>query len=338
MTPTAERLQNYYPFDQDIIDTIREVAEVQQSHPDYKDYLTAMGVPDTQRVMVDGLKPIRVLDIKPRGDYDDTQARVLHLPMGNDVDPNQVYQAATVFAAEPGKRLIAVGNPSAPGRKDGRLSIGDALRVANGDLRPTVDPLLHYLRHENITHTEHIGYSYGADKVLTAVAHSAKYDQQPGNNVALEPASVKDRGGKLRAMLSIAGDFSATAKHLDTYVNATNVAAFTAARKESVGVVDYSLGLARLSNIAIASALATDKFESRAIAALEAQPQARLATIWGTESELAINGLMEQLTTRLEDRFPGRTQSLQLPGQTHSLANDIHLQAALVLQGVRRKV
>lgn len=330
---TVERLNGYYDFNEAISTKVGAVAEM-QAGLSYEEYLAASGIAEPFIFNPDGGKPVRILDIRPSVDFDESKARVMHLAMGNDVDPNQIYQAATVFSADPDTRLIAVGNPAAPGLGYGKLSFADSGLVAKGDLRPVIDPVMKYVEREGITDVEHVGFSYGASRVPVAMKYAAHYEHQ-ADGVAIDPADVKDRGFKLKAMLSLAADFGSTAGPLEDYVQASGIPAFLEARKHSPNLVMYSLGILRASNLAIASALAGDYYQKRATDALEAQPDRKLHTFWGSESELAIDGLLQQITTNLQDRFGERAPATRLIGQKHNMVNDIHLQAALVLHGSR---
>lgn len=280
--------------------------------------------------MIDG--GAQIVDIHPITDWDERRARVIHQPMANPLDPNMLYQAATIYAVDPSVRTIVTGNPSGLGYGQNILSREDRRKVASGDLRPTIDSIAKYLTNTGVEYVEHIGYSYGADKAAVAAEHADKYDQEVTASIHIEPASVIKR-----SLVKLGAAFISTSKELARYVDASNVPAFKAARKESVGMVTYSMGLARLSNIAIAKALAQDGFEGRVDRALTNQSEMKSCIIWGTESELAIDGIVIAISDRLIAKYGGdRVGTIRLPGQKHLLANDIHLQAALVMQGLKR--
>src|SRR5690606_14178235 len=100
--------------------------------------------------------------------------------------------------------------------------------------------------------------------------------------VAIEPASVKKR-----SILGLGNAFKSTEKALSGYVDANELPAFKAARKESVGPLNYVLGLGRLSNLAISKGLSGDGFMVRTAEALGAQSDMVATIAWGSESELA---------------------------------------------------
>ena len=326
-----ERLRQYGEFDSSVLDAVSEVADHQRSTTWNQ---LRSEIPETIIFNPDTNKPISVLDIVPRGDYESTQ--VYHLPMGNALDENMVTRVATLAAAQPTKRIIAVGNPGSPGQGGGKILVAKFGEVWRGDLREAVEPTLQYLKSQGIDTATHVGFSYGADKAAASARYAQNYDQQVPQGVLMEPASVKER-----SILGLAGDFGKTAKALDGYVQAANSPAYLEARKlaekRGHGLFGYTLGLGRLSNLAIAHALAKDGFEGRVKDALVAQPEMTADIIWGSESELAIHGLMVGLTARLISEYgSGRVKATEIAGQKHAMGDDIFLHTALVLQSVKK--
>jgi pimeloyl-ACP methyl ester carboxylesterase len=323
-----ERLRAYYPnFDEPVLDRVAEVAEqlrnstwqaINDTLPDNKIFEPISG------------KPIEVLDVLPQDDYDKTY--VYHLPMGNPLADHMRLRMATLSLAAPDKRIIAVGNPSGPKQGIGRLKFADIPSVWNGDLRATVDPILQYLEMQHIDPSTHIGYSYGAEKAATASIYADRYDQEVEQGIFIEPVSLKTRG-----LIELASDFNSTAAALGGYIGAAKTNAVYVANnrasEKSHGMLGYVVGLARLSNIAIAHALAKDYFERRTQTALENQHDMRANLIWGSESELAVNSLMVAVSQRLVDRFgPERVSPMVLEGQKHAMGDDVFLHTAMVLQ------
>lgn len=336
MSDVAERLQSYYPFSDEITETVADVAAFQKRFDHYKDYFTAIELPEPLVYKAhDSVETeIAVLDIKPRQDYDEHKARVLHLPMANPLDPNMLFQVATIYQSDPSDRLIAVGNPSGPGYKTGIQRGHDRRKsVSSGNLLALVDPILLYLKHNRIRLADHIGYSYGAEKAAVAADFGSLYRQYAMRSVHTEPVSVKQRN-----LLRLGADFAASNKALNSYVEASDTPAFIDARTDSVGPLAYNIGLMRATNLAIAKALGRGSFETRMREALQPwpeEPEMTSTIIWGTESKLAIDGLTQELAGRLQASFgEDRIRTISLPGQKHALANDIHLQAALVLEGL----
>lgn len=327
---TGERLLGYYAFPEQVVEAVADVAATQVSMT-YDAFMALHGVPEPQVVKLAGSKPIEVVDIIPKGDYEPARARVMHLAMGNSLDKNQLYQIATVFAADPTVRTIAFGNPSSPGHKAGVLSLPQGIRVARGDLRPLVDSRLRYLEDEGIIYSEQEGFSAGSLFALASTTFADRYDQGVTQITTIEPADVKDRGRlKAKAMGSLGLDFVATGKPLADYVRASGIPAFSEARNDSAaGLVLYGAGLLRATNLAISRTLAGDRFTERAADALGSEQEARLDVIWGSESELAIDALMNTAMDDLRALYGSRVAATRIPNQRHNMVNDIHLQAAL---------
>ena len=326
---TSDRLQDYYPFPADIVERVSEVADYQAAM-DYRDFFNGLGVPDVIKYDPKFSSSIDVLDIRPKRGHYGSQTQVLHLPHGNGLDPNMVYHAATIFAADPSVRTIAVGNPSRPGIKGGRLNHDERKIVASGNLRPTVEGVLDYLETNKIAEATHIGWSYGADKAVAAAKYAEKFDQKVVQTISIEPAAIAARG-----LVRLSRQFLKTGKYLQNYVEATELKAFMAARKNSVGLAAYGLALLRPTNFAIACALAKDGFEGHANEALLKQPEMKLDMVWGKESELATHGLMYAITMRLADKYnvdPNfRVGGTWLKSQYHNWTNDIHLLTATII-------
>ena len=328
---TAERMQSYYQFADEIVDNVANVA-AEQAGMSAEQFYDRYSIPEPQQIHLNGSRyPISVLDIKPQVDYDPAQVRVMHLAMGNGLDSNQRYQVATVFAADPTVRTVAFGNPGAPGNRQGLLSVKDTLQVARGNTRPLVDASLRYLSTSGAIETEQDGYSYGTLAANTATEHAEKYDMNVSQVTNIEPADVKARGIKLKALATLAADFGKTGSALKGYVEANEIDAFVEERGDSIlGMAGYILGLGRFNNIARTSAMANEMYEMRSERALLAQPDARMHTVWGSESELAVDGAMNLLSCRMRIRFPDRYSSTRIQGQKHAMVNDLALQSALL--------
>lgn len=316
----------YYPFTPEVIEHVADVAEWQNSFDTYGDFFGAIGIEEPKRVTFDGYHPSEFIDIR-QPDESPNEALVYHLPMASPLDPNQLYQIATIVEANPGNRVIAMGNPSGPGFDSGVLNHEQRKKVGSGNLYPVVEPLLKYLDQEKVTKVRHVGYSYGADLLAVAAAHG---DQEVDRAVVIEPASVKHRN-----LAKLAINFHSTDKEVSRYVNASDLETFEQARGESVRSPTYIIGIMRLSNIAVARSLAKGGFQDRLDQAIEAQPGMSTTLAWGTSSELAISGLVSVYGyCRARELAPGRLIPMPLKDQKHALANDVHLQAAIIRQGL----
>ncbi len=322
---TAERLQGYQLFGGDTIESISEVAELQASLS-YLKFFKETGLKETKSFRVPGYSPIDVVDILPES-ANNEEAIVLHLPMANPLDPNQLYKVATIAALNRGSRVIASANPSRPGYRSGLLTRAQRIQVAKGDFRPTVEPLVRYLENQHVSSVRQAGYSYGADKAMAMAAFEA-FDVS--RTVAVEPASVVRRSG-----IALGAAFASTKKALEGYVALNEVPAFVSARSKSVNR-SYPLGLTRLTNLAIARGLTDGKFAQRTSKALKTHEGMIATFAWGSESELALDGAMRCITRDIGMAYgQDRIRTLRAKGAKHALADDIHLHAALITEGLR---
>lgn len=320
-----ERLEAHQ-FTPDVVDTVSAFAEEIATHTSYDETFRRVGMPDVQKYHHDGYKSVDIIDVRPK-EYDPNKAMLVHLAMANPLDPNQRYQIATIAGNHPNTRIIAAGNPSGPGYNGGRLTHAQRKTVAHNNLRPVVEPLVRYAEAHGISDVHQVGYSFGADRAATAAGYDV---YNVASLTAIEPASVA-----VRSLIKLGRSFASSASSLEKYVQDSQTPAFEAARGESVGALAYNLGLARLSNLAVARALALGGFEARTRAALTAHSSLQATIAWGTESELASDAHMRPLMHRLSSDYYHRVHRIHLEGERHALANDIHLQAAIVLEGTK---
>ncbi len=324
------RLKEYYPgFDESVVNAVAEVAQRQRSSS-WEQIRSKL--PDNSVFSTEN-SSIELMDILPK-DYDETW--VYHLPMGNPLADHMQLRIATLAAAKPDKRIIAIGNPSGPGQSVGKIPAGSLRAVWKGNLRPTIDPVMRYLGSQQIEQATHIGFSYGAEKAAAASQYSEKYDQQVPSGLFMEPVAIKQR-----SLLGLGRDFNSTAAALEGYVKASASNPVEEANKrtaeKSHGLVGYALGLLRMSNIAIAHALTDEGFGDRVDNGLASQAEMQAHLVWGTESELATHGLMIKLANRLQAKFGvERVSTMEMVGQKHAMGDDIFLHTAIVLQNLNR--
>jgi hypothetical protein len=267
-----------------------------------------------------------VLNINPRS-KEEEGTLVVHLPMANPLDPNQIFQVSTIAEVNPTMRVIAAGNVSTLKYNTGKLNSTNRRIVASGNFNPTVEPLLRYLDSNRVEAAEHAGYSYGADKAVTATAIA---NHAVSRLVTIEPVSLQER-----SLLGLAKAFGSTNAALKRYVEASKQPLFVDSRKDSVGA-DYALGLARLTNIAVARGLTHPEFLKRMEAAFNSQGELLQATIaWGGESELTPDNLIQNVISKLTTNFGNnRVRAMRMPNDKHALANNIYLHAAIVREGL----
>jgi len=323
---TAERLEGYYPFSQGVIETVANFADHQKDFDSYQAFFDSLGIGETIKWQAEGYLPVEILDIRPK-EHDPREAMFVRLPMANPLDPNQIFQVATLAGTNPTKRLIAIGNPSRGSYGTGLLNREQRKAVAHDDLRPLVEPSHLYAAKQKIETGTEVGYSEGA---LLAPASAAMTSYAVNRLISIEPVVQK------RSLPKLGKDFMSTAKELKGYVQASDTPIFEEARKDSVSGLTYNLGVLRLTNLAAARTLAHGKFEQQMGQALDQQADMIASVIWGSESELALDGVVREIIHSLRGNHGhNRVGGICLPGQKHALANDIHLQAAVVLESLR---
>lgn len=324
---TADRLARYDLFSKETIAHVAALAQVQASYPTYQDFFHSVGMNEVKFHT----------DKKGRGvSYVDIPAReiekgviVYHLPMANPLDPNQLYQVATVASALPAYRIIAFGNPAGKpyNFKEQNLRFKDRLAITfTTKRRVLVAAELDYLASKNITSMYQVGYSYGALKALLesnyAPAGSLK------GIYTLEPVAHP------RYPQQLAADFGRTMKPLGDYVNRTELKTFLDARKDSANMVDYTKGLTRQINVAIGYMLSRVDFLSLLNQVLARHPDAKAWVAWASKSELGNDAHLSTRLDALHQENPN-IQGYRLEGDAHAVANDVHLTAALLYEALR---
>ncbi len=315
---TAERLVGYYPFQQDVIDTVSEHAEIQQNFGIFQGYLRSVGI-DVNNID----KKTSILDIKPR-DFDDREALLLYLPHANVFDAGQLVQIGTIAGTNPDRRIIAAANPGAPGYNANRLHMGSMADVAGGNFSATNEGLKRFISSEEIETTDQYAASYGINRLL-ALMHSGVVGVRSA--VMFEPVTVVDWQGN---PFKLGSAFKKSEKRFDEYVTASQTPIYEQARDKSVGKVMYGLGLLRLSNIASTFGMTHGDFEDNLEQALDQHSDAYSTLAWGTASEVGDDVATTEIAENYDDVEP-----IRLVGHGHAAMNDIHLQAAVVLQGTR---
>ncbi len=318
-----KRLSAEGHFSAGTITAVARVAAVQQESPTYQDFFNTVGL-STPDFFSDGSASVSVVDCKPTV-QPESGVLVLHLPMANPLDTNQLFQVATIAATNPGYRVIAFGNPSGgPYAFSGQnLTHQQRKGIASGsDVKPLVDAEIAYLKSQGIKHVSHAGYSFGALKAVIASYYSG--DITVDSLIVIEPAAHP------RGMMQLIGDFLRTDRPLNTYVNRANTPIFIEARKAAVSGTDYKKGLFRPINIAIARLLSKADFIDWLTKAMVRHPHLKVTLAWAGKSELGNDAHFKSSAHHLGQAMPGRLHSMRFADAHHALANDIHLHAAII--------
>lgn len=331
---TAYRLNNYYDFDADILHSVDEAAS-RQNELSFKELAQQYGIENgPEKILPDSAaKPVEVVTIKPKSDYDETHARVYHASFAYPANENTAMHAMRLFEADPREQVVVIGNPAMPFASASKMSFRESFDVVHtGSFRPAVDGLLKYLEQNRITHTEHVGYSYGADKAVTAAQFSELYNQSAEKAVLIEPASIVKRSIK-----RLAQAFSASGAEQHRYIVQSASKPYDEIWDQDnlLKTVGWMAGMLRVSNIAIAKAMAEGSFGRRTDEAMRANPSLRATIAWGSSSELAPDADMMRTTNQLRAAHKMRVSTMRLEGMHHAAVDDIDLNAAIVLQGLR---
>jgi len=323
---TRKRLNQYNVFNDDTLDFVATLAQKQVEFESYPKFFKATGVPLEPTLFMNSRgRGVVLIDISSREEKE-RGVFVIHLPMGNSLDTNQLYQVATVALAFPTYRIIAFGNPSGKpyAHPEQNFSVKDWWKVAfSKDVRAAVSTELDYLASQNIKSAIHIGYSYGALKALVTASYA-------------DPASIQqlvllDPVAHPRGPRQLLGDFNATFASLGEYVNRTELQTFLDARQDAVRRVEYTKGIMRPVNLAIGFMLARADFIPLLERVLQKHPTLKVYVAWGSKSELGNDAHMKaSLHNLAHDIAKGRVRSLRLEGDTHAFANDLHVYAAIV--------
>lgn len=327
---TAERLKKYNLFSDETIHEIASFAQKQAAYKTYQDFFKEVGVPEVIVHRLSKKEGVPVVDI-PSKLKNSKGVLVIHLPMANSLDTNQLYQTATIAASNPGYRVIAFGNPSGKpySFREQNLTFIKRFNVAfRNKLQPLVAAELDYLHKNNIKDYYQIGYSYGALKAMI----TSIYDQEDNvkDIILLDPVAHP------RYPQQLAQDFKSTFEPMGEYVNRTNMQTYFDARSDAVKQVDYNKGLIRQINLAVGMLLARSDFIKVFENVLEKQPKITALIAWASKSEIGNDAHMKVSMHRLSGKTP-KIKSMRLEGDRHSFANDIHLYAAIIHEAIHRR-
>lgn len=333
---TPEQINTYYDFDPAIVEAVADTA-AQQNRYSFGELAAKYGIQDgSQKVMPPGAShPLEVMTLTPQIDHDPSRANVYYTAFGYPVNNNTAMHALRMFGAQPDTQLIVVGNPSSIGSNTGKLSLKESVELyRTKDMAPTAEPVLRYLDQVGVTNTAHLGWSYGADKAAVSIAGSGECRQTVSSGVLIEPASLAKR-----SLAELVKAFGKSGSTQQAYVKQAGGRPYDEvwAEDSMLKFAAWGAGLARLSNIAIAKAIAHGGFEDRVHTAMARQPDVHMTIGWGTESEITPNDLAAKAAGRLASKFgQDRIRTMELRGMHHAAVDDIDLHAAIMLQGMRR--
>ena len=137
-----------------------------------------------------------------------------------------------------------------------------------------------------------------------------------------------------RGLIRMGATFISTSSQAEQYIGPLkqDSQTYTTAREAKESMAGYILGLARLSNLAVAHGLGKPNFENQINDILVDYANIKAGIAWGTKSEFDKNNLRRNIVGLLERAYPGRVDGIELAGQTHAMNIDIFLNAALISQ------
>ena len=321
-TITANRLKAYKLFSNATIKAVATFARKQATYKTFQDFFSAVGIPEPTLHVTPSGQGVPLVDIAAKKPQ--KGVLVMHLPMSNSLDPNQLYQVGTVAAVNPSYRVIAFGNPNVKpfAYRQQNLSTLNKLKIAfTHNIRSLVKAELDYLNAQGIEQPIHVGYSYGALKALIASFYTPKGK--------VKGVILVDPVAHARYPQQLVGNFISTIKPLGEYVNRTEVKTYFEARQEAARLVKGNRALLKPINLAIVSMLARIDFIKYFEQVLVKQPQLSALVAWGSKSELGNDAHMGVNLDPDYRRNP-RIKGIRLENDTHAFANDIYLYAAIV--------
>lgn len=320
---TAKRLKAYTLFSPRTIETVAQVAAKQSEYGTYQEYFKAVGVPEPRIHIGPKRRGVPVVDVAAR--QPEKGILVIHLPMANPLDPNQLFQIATIADSNPAYRIIGFGNPTARPYyyRNQNLGLRDKIAIARAKHPDSlVKAEADYLQQQGIAKVHHVGYSFGAHKALVAASAAA-----PGS---VESLVLVDPVAHSRGVRQLVDDFQRTFNDLGRYVDRTEQPLFFKAREDSSLQGWKYAQYVRPINIAIGFMLARLDFIPFLKKVLSIHRAVPVTLAWGTKSEL---GNDAHLSTSLAEIASVAT--LRFKEDSHAFANDVYLHAAVVTEALQ---
>lgn len=327
-TNTAKRLRAYGVFSEATVKKVARVAQRQAEYAKYQDFFREVGVSTPTLHLVSKKQGVPVAEIPAKGKLKGTI--VIHLPMSNPLDENQLYHAATVAAALPNYRIVVFGNPSgAPYKfKQQSVRLWHLLAIAfSANRRALVNAEIDYLRKYQIINAHHVGYSYGAHKALIETGYLR--DDEVASVTFIDPVA-HPRGFK-----QLIHDFKSTFKPMGKYVDRTHIQTYFDARAAAAKTEHHKGALRRPISIAIGVVLSRLDFIATLTKLLNTHRDLKTTVAWGSKSELGNDAHMKASLHQLAHDHNGRVKAVRLKDDEHAMANDIHLYAAIVYESLR---
>lgn len=317
-------------FSDATIKLVATFAKKQSKYKTYQEFFDSVGIPESKLYINEKGEGVTVVDVVARKKEKGTI--VIHLPMANPLDANQLYNVATIVGTNPHYRVIAFGNPSnAPfSYKAQNLTFKKRFGIATlRNLRPLISAESDYLEKHQISKIHHVGYSYGAHKALIETFYA-----KPGQVKSL---TLVEPVAHPRGIKQLIEDFQSTFKPMGEYVNRTKAQTYFDARREAAKTHNAKRALTRPINIAIGFMMARLDLIPILKNTLKAQLKLHVSVVWGSKSELGNDAHLTTSLDLLAREHSAKVRILRLEGDTHAFANDIHLYAAIIHEALENK-
>lgn len=321
---TLKRLSKYSVLSSRTAEAVARSIQAQSEFATYQDLFRAVEMPTPTFYRSKKSGGVAVVDIPSRQQKEEGTI-VIHLPMANPLDSNQLYQVATVALLQPSYRIIAFGNPSGAPYSFPEQNLTMLKRLGIGSLRntrPLVAAEIDYLKECGVKNAHHVGYSYGAHKALIQALYS--------DSELIKSVTFIDPVAHPRGMKQLIEDFQNTFHPMGEYVNRTKLTTYFDARHDASETKHHKTALRRPINIAIGFLMARFDFITNLRQLLTQNPHIYVAVAWGSKSELGNDAHMSVSMHQLAHDYPEQMLSMRLEDDKHSVANDVTLYAAII--------
>lgn len=330
---TAERLRGFSAdLDENVIGEVSASAEmVHRLGATTLELCELASVPGVKTIEYGGCPPVQILDLQPEQVRDQHAATVIWLPMARGFDQAELHRAARLKLLLPDERIIIVANPDHWWKASGILSREQRARVRDGDVRPVIGTVFHYLKEMNLTRVNHVGNSYGAKLAAAAAALAVQHGiHEVPRLVTIEPPDSVSRNFR-----DLALTFYETRHGVQDHKETMTDRGLINALHQEKRLWPYIGTLASLTNLAITQALTRGLFKDNVSTVLAHSPGTEVTVAWGTGSELVPHEHMTHLVEELQISHGDRVRSIVLEKLRHAMYYDIDLVAALIMQGLR---
>jgi hypothetical protein len=319
---SADKLQPYYDFDPEITEGLDRF-EYDTAGMTFAELADQYSADEGRLITVfpGATHPSEIIMLRGVHAPQEKAPQIEYAAMAGPVDANAVYKMIVRHAVDPDRTKFLVGNPSGPGKPNGKLSFREAAKVAtSADFSSIVEPILRFMQNTDVNEISHVGYSLGANYGLTAIDVSEKLGLGIAKSGLIEPAIV--RGVQLPI------NFMKSSTRGEEFAEMSESQAYKEARN-AMNIPNYLLGLLRVSNLAIGAALMRNEFVDQ-LEDVAKRYGDRITIVTGQESELS-DGAAVQAVTNVSGM-----EHISIKNMPHAGGEFDLLHAAMMLQSTRQ--